>query len=122
MALSDEFDFGIGNSEAAGLTLTESVSMTTRMDKAEAYDNNGNLCAFRYYNPHGEFTATGYGLASVPVMAAVTDALTGLNNDTHIDGTTDSDVFITSVAEENASEDYRKFTISGVFYKNIKTS
>ena len=55
-------------------------------------------------------------------MAAVTDALTGLNNDTHIDGTTDSDVFITSVAEENASEDYRKFTISGVFYKNIKTS
>jgi hypothetical protein len=120
MALLDAITFGLA-SEAAGFNCTESVSLTNRVDKAEAYDEAGEFCSVNYYNEHGEFTATGYGLASVPALVSVVTALGGVDNDTHHSGT-DSNIYITSVSEENTNEDFQKYTIGGVFYKNINTA
>ena len=76
MALLDAITFGIA-SEAAGFTATESCSLTTRSDKVEATDEDGEFASFSFYNTNGEFSASGYGSTDASLGGEIT-ALGGL--------------------------------------------
>tara|TARA_B100001939_G_scaffold347786_1_gene370602 strand:- start:1296 stop:1676 length:381 start_codon:yes stop_codon:yes gene_type:complete len=126
MAIKDQIAFGIGTTEAAGLTTTESVSITTRIDKTEAYLENGEYACVRFYNPHGEFTATGYGIttakALISVLATASD-IAGLDpDDNSSESANASKIYVNSIAKEESNEDFQKTTISGVFYGGINTA
>tara|TARA_B110000438_G_scaffold301515_1_gene356605 strand:+ start:2563 stop:2895 length:333 start_codon:yes stop_codon:yes gene_type:complete len=109
MALLDAISFGIG-SEAAGFTATESASMTSRMDKVEATDEDGEFASFSYYNANGEFSATGYGTTTASLGTAIT-ALGGL--------TAGGSVFCSEVTVEESAEDFAKSSVKGQFWSGI---
>ena len=97
MAIKDSIAFGIGDQEAAGLTTTESVSITTRIDKTEGYKENGEYACVRFYNPHGEFTATGYGITTAKALiSALTTAsdLASLDPDDNTTGLSNTKIFV----------------------------
>tara|TARA_Y100000361_G_scaffold82796_1_gene73225 strand:+ start:1962 stop:2342 length:381 start_codon:yes stop_codon:yes gene_type:complete len=126
MAIKDSIEFGIhASQEAAGLTTTESVSITTRIDKTEGYLENGEYACVRFYNPHGEFTATGYGITTAKALiSALTTAsdLAGLDPDANTTGLSNTKIYVNSIAKEESNEDFQKTTISGVFYGGINAA
>lgn len=63
-------DFGMaGNS--AGLSVTTSVSVTTKRDKKELRGNDGNLIAVAYFNETADISVEGYGETSATIGSAV---------------------------------------------------
>ena len=124
MAILNQIAFGI-SAEAAGLTTTESVSLTTRIEKTEAYKETGEYACVRFYNPHGEFSATGYGISTAKALTtALTTAsdLAGGDPDANSSLSANaSKIYVNNITKEESNEDFVKTTISGVFYGGIAT-
>ena len=127
MAILGQVPFGIGgNQQAGGLTSTESVSLTVRTEKAEAYKENGEYCSVNYYNPHGEFSCVGYGLHAASVLMAsfttgdeATRGTGGLDPDTFINGSASLKIYINNITKEEANEEFVKTTITGTFFNGV---
>lgn len=109
MALLDAITFGIA-SEAAGFTATESCSLTTRSDKVEATDEDGEFASFSFYNTNGEFSASGYGSTDATLSGEIT-ALGGL--------TAGGSVFCSEITTEESAEDFEKVSVKGQFWSGI---
>ena len=126
MAILNQISFGIaGSNEAAGLTTTESVSLTVRTEKAEAIKETGEYASVNFYNPHGDFTAVGYGITTAKALTTALTTATDLGeldpDDNSALSANASKIYVNNISKDESNEDFQKITISGTFFGGIAT-
>lgn len=102
-------EFGIAADEAS--LVTQSVSVTNKMDKKEARDKCGIVVAVAYYNPTSEIQIEGLGTATNGIGTALSLAGSYL---TLAGGT-----FVDEVTVEKGNEDFVKSTVKATSYGGI---
>ena len=107
--VGQELEFGIELDEAS--LVTQSVSVTNKMDKKEARNNCGDIVAVAYYNPTSEIQIEGLGTATDTVGSALSLAGTYL--------TLAGDTFVDEVSVEKANEEFVKSSIKATSYGGI---
>jgi predicted alternative tryptophan synthase beta-subunit len=105
-------EFGVAADEAS--LVTQSVSVTNKIDKKEARDKCGIIVAVAYYNPTSEIQIEGLGTAATTVGSALslTGTYLGLAGATYVD----------EVSLEKANEEFVKSTIRATSYGGITGS
>jgi hypothetical protein len=107
--VGEELEFGIEQDEAS--LVTQSVSVTNKMDKKEARNNCGDIVTVAYYNPTSEVQIEGLGTASNTIGSALSLAGTYI--------TLAGDTFVDEVSVEKANEEFVKSSIKATSYGGI---
>ena len=102
-------EFGVAVDEAS--LITQSVSVTNKMDKKEARDSCGIVVAVAYYNPTSEIQIEGLGTSSNSIGSALSLSGTFLT----LAGAT----FVDEVSLEKANEEFVKSTVRATSYGGI---
>lgn len=102
-------EFGIAEDEAS--LVTQSVSVTNKMDKKEARDKCGIVVSVAYYNPTSEVQIEGLGSAANNVGSALSLSGTYIG----LAGAT----FVDEVSIEKANEEFTKSSIRATSYSGI---
>lgn len=110
--VGEALEFGIAADEAS--LVTQSVSVTNKMDKKEARDKCGIVVAVAYYNPTSEIQIEGLGTAANSIGTALSLAGTYLT----LAGAT----FVDEVSVEKGNEDFVKSTVKATSYGGISAS
>ena len=105
-------EFGISDDEAS--LVTQSVSVTNKMDKKEARDKCGIIVSVAYYNPTSEVQIEGLGSVANTVGTSLSLAGTYLG----LAGST----FVDEVSLEKQNEEYTKSTVRATSYGGIPSS
>jgi hypothetical protein len=107
--VGEVLEFGIEDDEAS--LVTQSVSVTNKMDKKEARNNCGDIVTVAYYNPTSEVQIEGLGTASNTIGSALSLAGTYI--------TLAGDTFVDEVSVEKANEEFVKSSIKATSYGGI---
>ena len=107
--VGEQLEFGIELEEAS--LVTQSVSVTNKMDKKEARNSCGSIVSVAYYNPTSEIQIEGLGTATNRVGSALSLAGTYL--------TLAGETFVDEVSVEKANEEFVKSSIKATSYSGV---
>lgn len=107
--VGDALEFGVAEDEAS--LVTQSVSVTNKMDKKEARDKCGIIVSVAYYNPTSEVQIEGLGTAANGIGSALSLSGTYLT----LAGAT----YVDEVSLEKANEEFVKSSIRATSYGGI---
>ena len=102
-------EFGITDDEAS--LVTQSASVTNKMDKKEARDSCGIIVSVSYYNPTSEVQIEGLGTSANAIGSTLSLTGTYLT----LAGTT----YVDEVSVEKQNEEYTKSSIRATSYGGI---
>ena len=107
--VGEQLEFGIVAEEAS--LVTQSVSVTNKMDKKEARNSCGSIVSVAYYNATSEVQIEGLGTATNTVGTSLSLSGTYL--------TLAGETYVDEVSVEKANEEFVKSSIKATSYSGI---